>query len=666
MSSSFFLSQSYGFSSGDINTGSAGNGWGTNSQTYFNVVDKIYGMNPTTGLVIDLYDTILMNPFERVDFLADVTYFNQNYIKVIQDSNLVYIIPNGPKILNDNFDLNSIIPLPVIINYNNVEYICTIQIGFVSDIIKPEYNLTYEFLNYKIPLTTLFAGCSTTDVSILETLKIKYINGIDPVTKNIPVELLVKDGHLNLEIISGIVDPEIVYTIDSNGIFETGTIRFINKIDGYKPETEVQDFQVTINPCNGQFIDIHEYSTGDKFGIELFEGGLVRPATNTFKINTVGQFISIIPNTAEIQKLDTIQTFNIKYMFATARTKGVFNLTIVVDPAKVVYPQSIIDSVVPNAGNKKIILSNGQLTFGKPLDISPLLSNRKFDPLNNFRIISVQGDQNVSFNNVDGPHIFNTGPVTGGVLTITYEFNNITYTSELQITKETRLYREPFEIIPINFNISPNYFNSVNIFDHIQIEASQYKNLKIEIDNPGNFTQATYPAELIAPFDTITTSTSGIIKVTNPTTFTNMSNTDGYNRPIGYREIPYYINVLSSPGPVDYIVTEDIIFYLDNLSVIETFDTALNMYHYLSNYSKITDVKLHSDTTADIIFGVAASNPTPDKLAILKTTNGLVFQYGSGTKPLPNTKVILEIEYLTNDGSKLTYFQTIKFLLKGI
>lgn len=685
------LKDTFGFSSGNINTGNSGEGWGINTSTFFSLVGKTYFVSPQNGIIIDLNDLVYMNPIEKVDFLADASNFNQKYIKIIQEDNLVYVIPNAKKIQDDNYP-NDIFLLPIFVTYNGRDDIVNVLIDLNSSNQPTEkYDLTYGDMFYKIPLNTLVKNSTMyTDLELMDNFNITYINGIQPEILNVNSNIL-HDGYLDTNYIKDIFNPKIDYSYMINGNTGTGQIFFTNHLINSKQDILIHDIVVEISPINGALFDIKEYATGNTENLVILSCDQISRNTNSFNLEFVEHFISIVPNTYEMFKLEVPEIFKYKLAYSTPTSRGIFNIDIIVDPTIIENIPETLNGLLPIVSNKNFILSDGYFTNGKYLNIESMLGNRVFDPLNKPRVsLLLNNDLNININNIETPNIFSTKneKIIKESVNIKFEFSPIgttplNYSAKIDFSDDKILYKENFEVNEMTFEVSPDYKNNLNLFDYIIVNSDQYKNLTFEIISESGevFDYATDPIQLISvrdnfikPFLDETISTNipieliSKIKVKLPT-YKNMDTKDDYDRIIGYREIPYTIKVSPTPVDNDFVRLEDIKIYLDKLLMLDINNKTSGILHYVKDTSKITEVRIHPDTNIEV-----DHITTPDQLnsvfthiTVNSTNNDLSIQWSPLLSPLvQNTKIVLEIDYTDKNTQVSTQLQTIYFLNKGI
>ena len=686
------LDGSYGFCSGNLNTGEAGKGWGINTSIYFQVVtDRVYTLTHTGGLVIDLYSLVYMNPMEKIDFLIDSSMIDQKYISVTQENNLVYLIPNTQAILEDNYISNKFKINVEMVGSNGSNSNVNITIDYVQTYVagSNSYEIIYNALDYKIPLTTLLLNSSDFTQAELNTINIKFINGIP--YSNTGLENLISNDSIDTSVIAGLVNPVIDYEFDINDNIYSGTLKFMNFIQETIPETQLSMVQSYITPVNGDFIDVKKFVTGDTYNLMIKPAGSMNKDTKAFKIETCGHYISIIPNTVEAFKLTNTEIFTQKFVYETDRSRGVFDLNITMNPKALNNSPTVLDSLVPIIKNITLTISNKLLQAGTPgINLEPLLGNRIFDPSNPVKIGFGDNGNNVQslrITNVNGPHLYqddsNSGLPSSIKLNFVYNDNTILNTAIKNITFEDDkiLVRDPFEVAPMIFNVTKNSCKFDNVFNYITVNKSELKHITIEhidstlLDNVTNTDLVTVKPLLYRSTPTFAGPEDHVIEteivVKNNNTFIDPNHKDDFGNIIGYRKIPVTINFISDLN--SNITDTDLVFNTIKMRFINTPDFKFEYSNYIQNIdvanikngvTKFTNISLDSSSTiqCEIIQDEDGTKNYTKDYGILWNNAGYFLLGNIQNSGIPNPKIVLKIEYLNSNNETKTYFQTINLI----
>lgn len=697
------LDTSYGFTSGDLNTGLAGGGWGINTSIFFQVEDnKEFILPHTGGLVIDLYSLVYMNPIEKIDFLVDFSTIDLKYIEVKQDQNLLYLIPNTSKILEDNYLSNIFLVNVELIGSNGSNKNINIIINYIIDSSfegANNYSIIYNNMDYKIPLNCLLKNSSSFSATELETLQIKYINGLTPDNFNVDTTALLAGGTLNVSEIDTILNPIIDWEYNINNNIYKGTLKFINIIENLVLETQISNIPIYITPISGSLFDVKKYVTGDTQNLKIKSVSEVLPLTTAFKVENIGHYISIIPNTKEFFKLETSRIFIQKYIFETNNTKGVFDLYITANPKAIANTSSILNALVPQPKTIELILTNNKLDAGyyntfNGINLEPLLDNRIFDPLKPLKINFKNPINGLQLNNVNGPHLFNDQNNTSTIPTDIYfeiSYNNsiVPYANpNIKISEDKVLYREPFSVAPISLYVTKNNSEFTNIFDYITAPKNYLDNMEIEsLDqnilfnilgtdfiscNPLLF-QST--ATFKGP-ETKTIETT--ITVKNPKIFTNVSNKDDFGNIIGLRSIPvtiYFDSINNEVETDETLIFKTLKIRLLSSNLTGTFN--LNMLNIIKNInndsilqSKSSILDIIKDSSSTLDWNLTYDSNITDQKALGTKNIGIVWDhknlYLSGNLTnldnIVNPKLVFNIRFQDHAGANKDYTQIINFI----
>ena len=696
------LDTSYGFTSGDLNTGLAGGGWGVNTSIFFQVEDnKEFILPHTGGLVIDLYSLVYMNPVEKIDFLVDFSAIDLNYIEVKQDKNLLYLVPNTSKILEDNYLGNIFLVNVELIGSNGSNKNINILINYIIESTEGSnnYSIIYNNMDYKIPLKCFLKNSSSFNDTDLETLQIKYINGLTPDNFNIDTSALIAGGTFNVSEIDTILNPSIDWEYNINNNIYKGNLKFINIVENLVPETQISNIPIYITPINGSLFDVKKYVTGDTQNLKIKSVGEVLPLTTAFKVENIGHYISIIPNTKEFFKLETSQVFIQKYIFETNVVRGVFDLYITANPKAIANTQSILNALVPQPKTAELILTNNKLEAGyydtfKGINLEPLLGNRVFDPLNPIKISFKNPANGLQLNSVNGPRLFSDPNNTSVIPTDIYFeiiYNNgiVPYTnSNIKISEDKVLYREPFSVAPISLYVTKNNSESTNIFDYITAPKNYLDNMEIESLDKNLLFNIT-GTDFISVNPTLFQSTSTFkgpetktietsITVKNPKIFTNAANKDDFGNIIGLRTIPvtiYFDSINNEVETDETLIFKTLKIRLLPSNITGTFN--LNMLNIIKNInidsilqskSSILDITKDSSSTLD--WNLIYDSYITDLKALGSKNIGIVWDHKNlylssnltDLNNIINPKLVFNIKFQDHAGVNKDYTQIINFI----
>ena len=699
------LDTSYGFTSGNLNTGVAGNGWGINTSIFFQIEhDKEYILPHTGGLVIDLYSLVYMNPLEKIEFLIDTSMIDKAYIEVVQEANLIYLIPKTSKIIEDNYLSNLFLINVEIVGSNGSNGNTDITINYTME---PHsgpnnYKIIYNNLDYKIPLKCLLANSSDfTDID-LESLNIKYINGQLPNIYDVNYTSLISNGYFNTNEISTILNPEIDWEYSIGTDIYMGSLKFINFVQETTISTQISSIQSYITPISGDLFDVKDFVTGDTRNLKIIPVNEVLPLTSAFKVESVGHYISIIPNTKEFMKLQTSKIFIQKYAFESLTSRGVFDLYITADP--IVLTDSILDSLIPSIKPVKFTLTNNKLEASyydkfNGINLEPLITNRVFDlsdpNLTTINLMNGLDYKNLQLNKVNGLHLNEMLGGTAGIpdyvlfdfrykdTIIPFEGNAITF------IEDKILYEEPIEIAPISLLVTKNSSEIANIFNYIKAPKSYMDEMTlIDIDST-NLLNVT-GTDIIMANPNLYRSSATLtgpekkeilteVTAVNNSIFTNVNNKDDFGNIIGMRKIPITLIL----DDINNNVETDITLILEPLKVRFIFDNLtgaikldllniiknINIENITNGKSSIQDVLLDPITNIDI--NMTYNTTISDLTAMGSKPIGIVWNhndiYLSGTLKsstnLPaSPKIGLNIRVQNSDGISKDYTQIINFI----
>ena len=707
-----FLNGSFGFTAGAFspsNTGETGKGWGINNSTYFQIKqDEVFYISQLGGLLINFYSFLYMNPFEKMDFLIDASEINQTYFNVTQEENLLYIVPNFQKISEDNF-LDSIFHCSLTcVGTNGSEAQVTFSINFQRDKVFDEGDIyidcTDQTMPYSIPLVTMIK--SDIEIDLENKLKITHINNFPISTLGLDYSKLIVDGKLILNTLTSYYNPIIRFQY-TNPNDNTHTfsfeLRVTNRKDATPLETLISNVYSSVTPNKGDLIDVKDFLSGDPEYLTIKCESSIEIPSNVFRIEVIGHFISIIPNTTEAIKLSGPMQVNKVFSFATKKTKGTFNVVISMDPTHTYKDIKVLDNTTPQTVNKTLTLTDGQFTDGGFLNIEPLLINRVYGveiPKVKFKDNTTH-DSNLIITNVGGPKL---GTLNGknltvpGTIQLEIMYKNTSYFLNVIVKDDKVAYNENFEISPINIRVTKNSSQVINILDHIIAPLNYYENVSIKItsDKPtvnNVLTYLTPNTVMVNPIsyknltsdnngDNITNGTyTGKVTVMINGIYTNDTNLDDFGNIIGYREIPYTLVYSDENNAIDTsenLQVTDLVFYKSrefNLNSAD-FINNIDIEKILTgvDFPKISKVSINPLTTLDceIKFRNTDIPSTVDDIVADQILNHFVLEYSkTGWKmvytdsthvDIWNDKLlVLDIEYLNSSNVLKTYTQKIKF-----
>ena len=685
---STYLNGSFGYSAGAFttyNTGQSGKGWGINTSNFMEIIqDKTYQLSHLGGLVIDLYSLIYMNPFEEFDFLVDIP-LNQDYFEINQIGNLIFIIPNSSKIIDDNFKDELFIVNVDLVGKNGTTKTESFNIDYKKN--NPEaiqienIELTYKELNFDIPLINLINIDNQFEIS--KRLFPTHINGIPLNLTNISVDELIQNESIKTSKLSNYYNPVIQMKYESYGITFNFKITLKNSMDNKKPETLIEDIYVEINQANGELIDVKEHVFGNTEFLIIKEIS-VQPTNELFNMEVCGHFINLFPNTLNIIKLSGPKIIYKKFMYQTNNCKGVFDLIISIDPSTTYKDELSLTGLVPNIKDISITLTNGKFYGHEYLNIENLLGNRIYSDTKP-RLTILEPVENLEAVNVGGPKLYipyDKAIVVPSIIKLELSYGTKTFIINLKVEDDKVLYKEPLDMSSMVFKISKNQKTTLNIYDYIFANNDQYENLNIKIADASKFvTYGTYPTQIIAPKDdlltgiTEITTVTGIITIYTPSYIGN-NNFDDYGNIIGLREIPYSIIIDPDDTLIDSLNVETVNIYLDNLNYIEYYSAAYRPLGNLRDLTKIQSVTVDPLTTiTDIEYcnGTLPDPNLPKTLSITVNENKTFSIFWIKPSELSRyltlmagTKLVLKIEYLDNNNAVATYFQIFNILKKHI
>ena len=663
------------------NSGIVGQGWGINTSTFSQTVNnKVFEITNTGGLLIDLYSLLYMNPFEKMDFLID-HQIDQNYFKVEQNNNLIFITPLS-KLISDNYPDEMLFMQIYMIGANGTNLETNININYKknNNIIPESKQIYYIDFNFEIPIINLVPYNNENDISNYLTLT--HIDGKD-------ISILGEDYNLidgNILKLNGLgYNPELTFKYDNGSIINFLKINFINVETKF--ETLISNIIVVIDQVNGLLIDTKDYTNNNSDNLSVQQISFYDE--KLFNINTYGQFIEILPNTREIIKLDSnnlTKQILIKFTYTTPTSKGIFDLIVNVDSTKNYKDLDTLKYLTPKAERKTITLTDGYLIGTEYIGIETLLNNRVYGSTEKPEIYITHPIENLEYVNAGGkPRLkIPTGKKIPVPSTIRLNFrysNNINLDIDIEVVDDKVLNKEDLLVEPIDFVISSTYKNTVNIFDHIFMKASKFDTIKIKPDKPERFfNYFTYPVNQLYSVDTDllslyteSTTLNGFISIYTED-YTSNLNLDDYGNIIGHRKIPYTIVINKSNSNFRQIRVDNFNIYLNGLEVIEG-----PMYDYDRGFVnfKTTDpinvIVDPSTTISDLYLKTGTTFLAPDNtysifvdmysnLALI-WLNPLLRNNPKYLEVSPNTNIVFK--YTQDiDGELFDYYQTINFIKK--
>lgn len=683
---SSILSNSLGFTPGafsTLNTGIAGQGWGINTATFFEPVQNtVFNISHRGGIVIDLYSLILMNPFEKIDFLIDIS-MNVTYFNITQSDNLIFICPKTNKILKDNLPDGLFNGQAICVKADGQTFNINFKVKFKRENLSGPnvYNLNYIDNVHKIPLSTFVKESSIDDTTLTQKFSIIAINGQVP---SIDSTSAIADGLIDLTKLSLGTDCSVTlkYNDTTLGSRYEFKLNLANHIDGEQQETKIRDISINITPIDGTIFDIKDHVSGDTRGLICTD--MSTPQLLPFKFQVCGSLVGITPITEDAIAILVNKTYIKKMSYKTNNSQGVFNIIITLNTTNTYRDLAALKKLEPVAKHVLFTVTDNNFTDGEYFNFEALLGNRIFNDI--IPVVSVT-DTNLEVSQVGGANIRSTGTITTPH-TINVKFStspgqygldpNVTiYSSTISLISDDVPYKEPFDVSPIVFEVSKNYGPPKNLFDYISAPANYYKDLTFT-DKGGNlfivpFTQIAAPSISLYSDKTISSGVfNGVIEVKH-TSYVNDSTIDDLGNIIGYREIPYTINFINKPYNSNSIEVSNIKIYLDsfkNTINMDAFEIGVFGYSDPVSLNSGNSKLIISENSGNLvpvkILGSGESIDT-SKINIQPTKQGwFITMDKNGFIPPENSVLKLIIKYTNNLTVETVYEQNIFFLKKEI
>ena len=683
---SSILSNSLGFTPGafsTLNTGIAGQGWGINTATFFEPVQNtVFNISHRGGIVIDLYSLILMNPFEKIDFLIDIP-MNVTYFNITQSDNLIFICPKTNKILKDNLPDGLFNGQVICVKADGQTFNINFKVKFKRENLSGPnvYNLNYIDNVHKIPLSTFVKESSIDDSTLTQKFSIIAINGQVP---SIDSASAIANGVVDLTKLSLGTDCSITlkYNDTTLGSRYEFKLNLANHIDGEQQETKIRDISVNITPIDGTIFDIKDHVSGDTRGLICTD--MSTPQLLPFKFQVCGSLVGITPITEDAIAILVNKTYIKKMSYKTNNSQGVFNIIITLNTTNTYRDLVALKKLEPVAKHVLFTVTDNNFTNGEYFNFEALLGNRIFNDV--IPVVSVT-DTNIEVSQAGGANIRSTGAITTPhTINVKFSTNpgqygldpNITiYSSTISLISDDIPYKEPFDVSPIVFEVSKNYGPPKNLFDYISAPANYYKDLTF-VDKGGKLFINTN-TQIISIKQTeyenvnVTNHTfNGIIEVKH-TSYVDTDTKDDLGNIIGLREIPYTINYISKPYNSNALEIPNIKIYSDSFESPLEFDSyRAGFVGYIDPLSVEVSTKIevleNPSNTIPVLISKAGTSLDKTKINIVSNKLGFILILESNTMYYPpeNSVLKLLIKYTNNLTVETVYEQNIFFLKKEI
>lgn len=682
---SSYLKNSFGFTSGAftaLNTGESGKGWGINTATFFEpVLGKVFNVSHRGGIIIDFYSFINMNPFEKLDFLLDIP-IDTNYFNVVQSDNLLFVYPKTAKIIEDNFQNTNFECSVICANSGTKAISINFKIVFKREILSGpiEYTLNYTENIHSIPLS-VFVKESLPDNAGLLTPKfsILSINGNIPTIDSV---LAISNGYLDLTKLPIGTDSNMVIKYEDTGLGSNYEFKLnlFNRLMGEQQETKVLDIFMEITPVDGNIFDIKDYVSGDTRNIICNDVSSITDLP--FKFQVCGSIVGITPITTKAIAIMDNKIFVKKMSYQTAKSKGVFNISILLTTMNTSRDLSVLKKLEPVSKNVLFTVTDGNLTNGEFFNFEALLGNRIFD---NYIPRLSDGNTNTEINNVNGANLKNNGTLTvPSTIPLTFETDpgyyglsgRSIYPGTISLISDNIPYKDQLDVSPIVFNVSKNYGIPKNLYDYISAPGNYYKDLtftdkggKLFI-NPNTQIISIKPTEYVG-IDIENNTFNGIIEVKH-SSYVNNNTKDDLGNIIGYREIPYTINYINKPYSSMDIEVQNIKLFYDALKQPLQFELNYSgLFGYIDSVSignNKSKIEILENPVNTIPVNISSDGTDPNKINICLTPVGYMIILDPATYYLPpvNSTLKLLIKYTNELNIETVYEQNIFFLKKEI
>ena len=450
---------------------------------------------------------------------------------------------------------------------------------------------------------------------------------------------------------------------------------------GEQQETKVLDILMEITPVDGIIFDIKDYVSGDTRNLICNDVSSITDLP--FKFQVCGSIVGITPITNKAIAVMDNKIFVKKMSYQTAKSKGVFNISILLTTMNTSRDLTVLKKLEPVSKNVLFTVTDGNLTNGEFFNFEALLGNRIFD---DYIPRLSDGVTNTEINNVNGANLKNNGALTvPSIIPLTFETDpgyygiagRSTYPGTISLISDNIPYKEPFDVSPIVFNVSKNYGPPKNLYDYISAPGNYYKDLTFT-DKGGNLfivpsTQIAAPSISLYTNKTISSGVfNGIIGVKH-TTYVNDSTIDDLGNIIGYREIPYTINFINKPYNSNSIEVSHIKIYLDpfkNTINMDAFEIGVFGYSDPVSLNSENSKLIISENSGNLvpvkILGIGESIDT-SKINIRPNKQGwFIAMDKTGFIPPVNSTLKLLIKYTNELNIETVYEQNIFFLKKEI
>ena len=682
---SSYLKNSLGFTSGaftPLNTGESGKGWGINTATFFEpVLDKIFNVSHRGGIIIDFYSFINMNPFEKLDFLTDLT-IDVNYFNVIQSENLLFVYPKTSKIVDDNFQDTEFECSVICANAGTHALTIGFKINFKREMVfgPIEYSLNYTENIHKIPLSTLVKE-SLPDNADLITPKFSLIS-INGMVPQIDANSSIENGFLDLTKLSIGTDSSIGIKYEDTGLGSTYEFKFnlFNRLMGEQQETRVLDIFMEITPVDGSIFDVKDYVSGDTRNLICKDISSITDLP--FKFQVCGSIVGITPITTKAIAIMDNKIYVKKMSYQTAKSKGVFNISILLTTMNTSRDLAVLKKLEPVSKNVLFTVTDGNLTNGEFFNFEALLGNRIFD---DYIPQLSDGNASTEINNVNGANLRNVGVMTvPSIISLKFAtdpgyygiagYNS--YPGTISLISDNIPYKEPFDVSPIIFDVSKNYGPPKNLYDYISAPGNYYKDLTFTdkggklFVNPNTQIISIKPTEYVG-IDIENNTFNSIIEVKH-SSYVNDNTKDDLGNIIGYREIPYTIKYINKPYSSMDIEVQNIKLFYDALKQPLQFELNYSgLFGYIDSVSignNKSKIEILENPVNTIPVNISSNGTDPNKINVRLTPVGYMIILDPSTYYLPpvNGTLKLLIKYTNELNIENVYEQNIFFLKKEI
>lgn len=591
-------------------------------------------------------------------------------------------IQKQPKIIEDNFQNTNFECSVICANSGTKAISINFKIVFKREILSGpiEYTLNYTENIHSIPLS-VFVKESLPDNAGLLTPKfsILSINGNIP---TIDSTLAISNGYLNLTKLPIGTDSNMIIKYEDTGLGSNYEFKLnlFNRLMGEQQETKVLDIFMEITPVDGIIFDIKDYVSGDTRNIICNDVSSITDLP--FKFQVCGSIVGITPITTKAIAIMDNKIFVKKMSYQTAKSKGVFNISILLTTMNTSRDLSVLKKLEPVSKNVLFTVTDGNLTNGEFFNFEALLGNRIFD---NYIPRLSDGNTNTEINNVNGANLKNNGTLTvPSTIPLTFETDpgyyglsgRSIYPGTISLISDNIPYKDQLDVSPIVFNVSKNYGIPKNLYDYISAPGNYYKDLtftdkggKLFI-NPNTQIISIKPTEYVG-IDIENNTFNGIIEVKH-SSYVNNNTKDDLGNIIGYREIPYTINYINKPYSSMDIEVQNIKLFYDALKQPLQFELNYSgLFGYIDSVSignNKSKIEILENPVNTIPVNISSSGTDPNKINICLTPVGYMIILDPATYYLPpvNSTLKLLIKYTNELNIETVYEQNIFFLKKEI